>query len=373
MTVKITPLDHTGEVVELSKGSNLFEKQVLPWGKFNYRGKTFEITHEWADQAIKAFEEKAFDQTVVALADENNSHDVDERPDRFGGEVVKFVKRPTGFNAIVRLTNKVAGLVRDNKKLGVSVRFHSNFTREADGRSWPIAIDQILGTTNPRIMGMAPWKEIALSNVSDGESVEDSSEGEWNMPEKKEEKTTPVTGEGEGGANPTEDKITLTKDEYAKFQALLATNEATDDGDDDDDTDIDGVITQLEGDGVKQKQTVGLSADAKRVIQLSNEIARSNYERDALAWKQAGVPPAIVVLAAPVLSSYDEVNVVSLSNDGSTATVDARKVVRDILDGLKGTIKLSQEEGHVGRSTGAEQDEEFKSAYNNFLKSASQF
>lgn len=376
MTVKITPLDHAGEVVELSKGSNVFEKQVLPWGKFNYKGTSFEITPEWADHAIKAHEERAFDQAVFALADENNSHHVDERPDRFGGEVLKFVKRSTGLNAIIKLTNKTAGLVRENKKLGVSVRFHNGYIREADGRSWPVAIDQVLGTTNPRITGMAPWKQIALSNVSDGESVEDSSNGEWNMPEKKKEDATdPVTGEG-GNTSPTEDKVTLTKDEYEKFKAMLAANENNDDdGDDDGDTDIDDIITELEGDGVgtKQPAKVGLSAEAKRIIQLSNEIAKSNYERDALAWKQAGVPPAIVALAAPVLKSYDEVNVVTLSNDGKNKTVDARQVVREILDACKGTVKLSQEEGHVGRSTGAEQDEEFKAAYKNFLDEANQF
>jgi hypothetical protein len=383
VTVRITPLDQAGDAVELSQGTNLFEKQVLPFGKFNYKGDTFEITPDWADNAIRAFEDKAFDQTPFALADESNSHDVDHRPDRFGGEVLRFVKRPNGLNAILRLTNKVASMVRDNKKLGVSVRFREGYTRDADQKTWPVVIDQVLGTLKPRLTGMAPWKEIALSNLADGTEVADSSTGDWDMTkptEGKDQDKAPTTS-GPADNNNSEDKVTLTKTEYEQFQALLkgmgngtgngtptngGPNNAAD-STNDDDSDIDGILKELEGNEVK----VGLSAEAKRVIQLSNEVARSNYERDALSWKQAGVPPKLVELAAPVLSSYDEVKVVSLSDDGSTSAVDARKVVRAILDECKGTINLSVESGHSNR--GDEQDEEFKNAYKAILESANEF
>lgn len=387
MTVKVTPLNQS-DVVELSQGSNLFEKQILPWGSFNYKGNVYTITEDWADKAIKAFEDRAFDQTPFALADEYNSHDVDHRPDRFGGEVLRFIKRPTGFNAILRLTNKAAETVRNNKKLGVSVRFRENYQRDADQRSWPVVIDQVLGTLKPRLTGMTPWKEVMLSNLDDGTLVEDSSNGVWEM-------TKPVTGEkdndnsgapkntdenpGNSGTEKDNEKVTLNAAEYAAFKRLIGSSEGgagngssgnnvtsiTDINDDD------ALIDSLLSDDKKEKEPVGLSEDRKRIIALSNEVARSNFERDAQAWKLAGVPPAIIELAAPVLSSYDEIDVVTLSDDGTSKTIDARTVVRAILDECKGTVALADEEGHANR--GVQQDEEFTKAYQAFLSDVNQF
>lgn len=378
MTVKITPLDHVGEIVELSDGSNVFEKQVLPYGRFNYKGTTFEITPTWVDGAIKSFEDKAFDQTVFALADENNSHDVDNRPDRYGGEVVKFLKRPTGLNAVFKLTNKAASLVRENKKLGVSVRFHNGYTRESDGRSWPVAIDQVLGTLNPRITGMPPWKEVVLSNVANGVDVEDSSNGEWEMPE-------------ENQTDPTDSGVTLSKEEYAAFQALLAAKKGDDSESGDnsnvttppsgtDDAEVEAALIQLlkghkSGERKVTKDqlaTVGLSnttEDSPRVVELSQRLATSDYERDAVIWRNDGVPPRLIELARPVLTSYEPV--VSLSDDGKS--VDARTIVKAILDECKGTIVLSQEDGHAGRAPGSQQDAEFKKAYEHFIGQVTQF
>lgn len=385
MTVRITPLDQHGDVVELSAGTNLFEKQVLPFGRFHYKGDSFEITQQWVDNAIKAFEDKAFDQTPFALADENNSHDVDHRPDRFGGEVLKLVKRPTGLNAIMRLTDNVARMVRNNKKLGVSVRFREGYTRDADQKSWPVVIDQVLGTLKPRLTGMAPWREIVLSDLADGTDVADSSTGEWDM-------TNPASGDkdkdkapGSDNTSGNDDKVTLTKAEYEAFQKLIngsgngsgtpaptTGDSGTGNNVSDDDTDIDSLLNELEGKEVKQQpQPVGLSDEAKRIIKLSNEVARSNYERDAQAWKLAGVPPKMVELAAPVLGSYDEVKVVTLSDDGTSKSVDARAIVRAILDEARGTVALSAEDGHSNR--GGETDPEFDAAYKSLLEASNEF
>lgn len=348
MTVRITPLVHSGAVVELSAGTNIFEKEVLPYGKFGYRGDSFEITPEWVDKAIQSFEDRAFDQTVVALADEDNSHKVDKRPDRFGGEVIKFKKTPKGLSAVVQLTNKVADLVRDNKKLGVSVRFREGYTREADGKSWPVVIDQVLGTLDPRITGMEPWKEITLSNIANGTEIKDSSNEEWVMPE--DNKKTDEKTENEGN-------VTLTKEEYDAIKALLAKPAIEE--------------KKEEEEEKKEPVTVGLSNESSRVIELSQQVAYGRYERDAQTWKLAGVPPKIVELAAGVLASYDDVKVVSLSNDGTTKTVDAKSVVKAILDECKGMVELSNEQGHSGRDAGV--DEEFEAIRKAILNEANQF
>lgn len=365
MSIRITPLVNTGKTVELSKGSHIYEKQVLPYGKFGYKGDSFEITPEWVDNVIKAFQEKAFDQTVFALADENNSHDVDSRPDRFGGEVLNFKKTPTGLSAVFRLTNKSAELVDDtDKKLGVSVRFRENYHRDSDGKTWPVVIDQVLGTTDPRITGMEPWKEITLSNVatSDQTDVKDSSNEEWEMTAPKDDtnKNKP-TDDGT-------DKITLTKAEYDQFKLLLAAQAK----DAEDDSELDKLVDELENQDRKTKETapVGLSNEAKRVIELSHQVAYGRYERDALAWKQAGVPPRIVELAASVLASYEPVRTVSLSNGTETVT-DARDVIRAILEECKGTIDLSNEKGHSTR--GAQEDKEEEALRKIVMGQVSQF
>ena len=369
MTIRITPLTTSDRIVELSKGSNIFEKQIIPYGTFGYQGDKFTITPEWADNAINAFESRAFDQTVFALADENNSHSVDNRPDRFGGEVLKLKKTATGINAVFRLTNKAAQLVDDtNKKLGVSVRFHENYHRESDGKSWPVAIDQVLGTTDPKITGMEPWKAITLSNVApiDQNDIKDSSNEEWEMTKPIE---TPVDPKDTPKNGPDEDKVTLTKDEYADFKKLLAA-QASSDLDDNNDADLDKLVDELEKKEVKQP--VGLSNEAKRVIELSHQVALGRFERDALAWKQAGVPPKIIELAQPVLASYDEVRVVSLSN-GTPAISDAREVVKAILEECKGIVNLSNEQGHGLHDGGNKQDKEFDDLYKNILNQVEQF
>lgn len=363
-SIRITPLGHFGNTIELSAGTNIFEKQVLPYGKFNYQGDSFEITSEWVDNAIRAFDDKAFDQTVVALADENNSHNVDSRPDRFGGEVIKFKKTPEGLNAIVRLTNKTADLVREtDQKLGVSVRFRECYTREADGKTWPVVIDQVLGTLDPRITGMAPWKEITLSNTTKEDAVKDSSDGEWEM-------TKPT--ENDDKPNTELNKVTLTQDEYDALRALIKSPNANSSGTKAPNVDKNSTTetTKVDNPAPTAVTAVGLSNETSRIVELSHQVAYGRYERDALAWKQAGVPPRIIELAAPVLASYEAVKTVSLSN-GIATTVDAREVIRSILDECKGTIDLSQEAGHTMR--GSDQDKEFDKLYKSVLAQVTQF
>jgi len=216
---------------------------------------------------------------------------------------------------------------------------------------------------------MEPWKAITLSNVaqSDQNDIKDSSNEEWEMTKPIDDKVVDPKDAPKNG--PDEDKVTLTKDEYAAFQKLLAA-QASSASDDDNDADLDKLVDELEKKEVKQP--VGLSNEAKRVIELSHQVAFGRFERDALAWKQAGVPPRIIELAQPVLSSYDEVRVVSLSN-GTPAISDAREVVKAILEECKGIVNLSNEQGHGLHDGGNKQDKEFDDLYKNILNQVEQF
>lgn len=368
MTVKLMPFDRSDEVIELSKGSNIFEKQVLPIGKFNYKGKELNITPDYIKEIVRAFDEKALDQTPFALADERNSHDVDDRPDRYGGEVLKFVPTPKGLKAVYKLTDKSAEMVRQNPKLGVSARIHEGYER-IDGRSWPVVVDQVLGTLNPKVTGLEPWKEIKLSNLQDKDNVEDYSNGDWKSMGTQDDKNKKPEDE---------EKVTLTKEEYDQFKKLLATKSTDSDDDDDVDDDDDDLnyseedlkkaLEELEKEGEPAKLS---NEQNSKVIQLSREVAEGRFERDALAWKQAGVPPKLIELARPVLSSYEEVNVIQLSN-GREKTIDAREVVKKILDETRGTVDLSNEEGHSNRDQSGE-NQEFEQLRKGLLDEVNQF
>lgn len=327
MTVRITPL-HQGDMVELSGKKNTFRRQILPFGRFNYKGREYNITPEWADNAIQAFKDRAVAQTWFHLADERNSHKVDNRPDRYGGEVAELVKTDNGLEGVYTLTDKVAGLVRENPKLGVSARFTENYMREADNKRFPVVIDQVLGTLNPKIINDDMWREVTLSEVAENETVEDSSGEEWNV--------TAPNGQKEG-------TVPVNKEEYNELLAYVKAKRA-------EDAELEKLLGTSDS-GSKETKTepekVGLSNEAStRIAKLSQEVADSRFDRDALEWKQAGVPPHIVELARPVLSSYEDVNVVTLSQDGATQTSDAKLQMRKILDELKGTVKLSNERGH---------------------------
>lgn len=365
MTVKLMPFDTSGEVVELSQGSNIFEKQILPIGEFKYtdqNGNTrdLNITQDYVKEIVRAFEEKALDQTPFALADERNSHNVDERPDRYGGEVLKLISKPQGLSAIYRLTDKAASMVRENRKLGVSARIKEDYSR-IDGQSWPVVIDQVLGTLNPKMTGMSPWKEVKLSNIEEGESVEDYTNNDWNK-----SMTKPDEGE----------KVTLTKEEYDQFKSLLAKGkeEAPHKEDEDDDLeysdeDLDKALTDLDK---EEKETTKLSNENdSKVVKLSREVAEGRFERDSLAWRQAGVPPKLIELARPVLSSYDSINVVELSN-GKEKNVDARDILKNMLNEMKGTVDLSNEDGHSNRDSTGE-DEEYKQITKGLLDELNSF
>lgn len=334
MTVKITPL-HQADMVQLSEGVNVFERQILPFGKFNYQGVEFDINDKWADDAIKAFEDRAVAQTWFHLADENNSHNVDNRPDRYGGEVVRLKKTKSGLSGVYKLTDKASAIVRENPKLGVSARFRTNYEREADGKKWPIVIDQVLGTLNPKIINSDTWKAVTLSELAENETVEDSSDEEWQVPDDNKN----------GKTVKPDENVSVPKAELEELMSFVRSKRAEEDE----------LAKLFDKKPADDKVTVGLSEeDQTKITTLSNqvrlsrqEVADARFEKDAESWKRAGVPPRLVELAKPVLSSYDEVNVVTLSEDGSTVTTDARSSLRQVLDELRGTVALSGETGHA--------------------------
>jgi hypothetical protein len=338
-------------MVDLSGGKRkLYRKQVLRKGSIQYKGQQINFDDAYLDDLVKSFKDLAYDQVPFQLATADNKHN--ELPERYAGEVVGLEKTGEGLDALVELSDDAAALIQRNPKLGVSARIVEGLAH-SDGRAYPRAMRHVLGTLDPRVTKMAPWREeVSLSNeVEDtwdltAEKVTDLKDmGEGAKP------TPPVqTGNGIVGEKPK--VVELTAEEEAAVTAAVAevlkevemSNEAGDGQESEENKTLDLVRAQNE-------------AHLSRIEQLELTLAKERFDREATSLVRDGVPPAIVELARPLLS-LPQAPVIDLSNDGSK-TVDVGDVVRKMLDQCKGYVELSAERGSFG---GAESPEDEASA-----------
>jgi len=154
-----TPLDHGAA---LALGNKIWRKQVLKAGPLHYLGGTFDITDDYLDQVVKAFDAKAIPRVPFQLADASNSHTED--PLRRFGTVTALHRTPDGLDAVIELDDEAARLVEKDPEFGVSVLIkHDRVTGE--GAKFPAVLAHVLGTTDPVLTQLAPWQpELAASN-----------------------------------------------------------------------------------------------------------------------------------------------------------------------------------------------------------------
>ncbi|UTN93017.1 hypothetical protein SEA_MARKY_14 [Streptomyces phage Marky] len=351
--VFLTPTNEGG-AIELSR--TLYRKKILPMGTINYKGRKIAFDKQYLTDLAAAFHDSAYDQVPFMLADKDNAHTMD--PERFRGEIKGVEVAEDGLWGTFDLSADAAALVKANPKLGVSARIVEGYDR-ADGKSYPRAMQHVLGTLDPRLPGLGAWTEVALSGYDSSDEVLDLTAAEF---------------EGEGTVAKTDDAETidgLTREEY---EALLASLDLEDENPDGDESDEDG--DEDEGDENEGAGRVPAGASlsngpAKTAIDLANEqIAELKRQRAEDAFKSAkadyvrkGVPPALVELARPVLEAPDGF-VLDFSNGVEEKKVDAAHIVRQMLDSASGYIALAQERGHnvdfanEGKENEADEDAE---------------
>jgi hypothetical protein len=325
-------------------GKIAFWKQILPKKQIHYTAKD-------GSRRLLNFDEKylhdlatskAVDKIGFLLADVDNRHTMD--PERWRGEVAELAVRDDGLYGKIVFPNKEAAkAVLDNPDLGVSARIREGVPK-SDGSVIPRGIVHVLGTLDPQVTGMSGWQTADLSST-EGDLFDLTSETYEDG----------VMGTKKSVADYTEAEIeAMNEDELNEF--LAAAVEEFDEGilglndDDTDDTDDDG-------DPAKEKEPeMALSNEVTEQIDLANasarealrQLAETRWETERENYLNAGVPPAALDLAAPVLNRPDEF-VVDLSvTDGVDAEVGVGKIVRGLLDSLKGTVDLSVENGHSG-------------------------
>jgi hypothetical protein len=310
----LAPLDRQ-DAIELS--TTLWRKQLLPRGSIEYKGRKINFDNQYLTDLAAAFRGQAFDQVAFLLAKDDNSHTMD--PERFRGEVKGVEVTDSGLDVLLDLTPDAADLVRSNPKLGVSARIIEGLER-ADGAKFPRAIQHVLGTLDPRVTGMASWQEVSLS-----EEVVDTVDITTEEVQMSQQTGTPVVVHDAPPPNtvpgaPSQEEL----------DALAQ------DADEDEEELVTAALSGSTG------TTIDL-ATSRRIESLELELAKQKFITEQRQWIDKGVPPAIVMLAKPILE-LPQTPVIDLSNHGGD-NIDVGKVLRDILHETEGFISLAQERG----------------------------
>jgi len=272
----------------------------------------------------------------------------------------------------MNLSEDGAKMVRDNPKLGVSMRIRE---RPSPGystpRKWP-AIEHVAATFRPVIDGMDGWESFSDLSTRYGSTVVDLTAANYT------EIHTDVATET---APLTDEEVEQLKAlDAAEVRGLLSTDEPADEQEPTDedrrslmqrlfgrdkptDAEINAELqTLVEQDGAEEtdKETdqeplaanlstadrSALDLAQKRVSTVEATLAKERADREASAYIRSGVPKSLVDLARPALESPEGVKI-DLSTGGST---DACSIIRSILDENKGTIDFSE----VGSSEDAD-------------------
>lgn len=348
-------------------GPRLFRKQLLPLDKpIAYKGKTLKFDRAYLEQVAKNFNAGAYDQVPAVLADDDNLHN--ENPENFRGAVKAVEVDEDGLDVVVEMTDKGAELVADNPLLGVSARLVPDVTH-GDGERFENVLRHVCLTLKPKTngTGISPWETVSTGSVlSDSHTSSqtlDFSDAVYpdqmadknfttdhldKLNELPEDQRAQVTALLDGKAEPA--KEPEVKDDGKKTVAdfmrgiLGKKAEKLDDA-----TLEEGFASFQTPEKTEAPEPVALSDDDQRRIDLAEETARNADSRVAAAeWKSerlelasAGVPPAMLDLAEPVLKSGQKVTI-DLSDDSKA---DAAEVIRNLLGAAKGTVDLSDAKG----------------------------
>lgn len=345
-----------------------FWKQVLPMGKIHYTTKsgkrsTLNFDKQYLTDLATAFDSKVLDQTPFVLADKDNAHTM--QPEHFRGEIAEVRlanegEKPGLYAKIKFASKEAAKAVLDNPGLGVSARIREGLER-SDGSFVKRAMIHVLGTLDPQVTGMTPWvPAVADLSFDPSDNILDLSDETY--------EGAPVAKKTEAGVPDieavTDEQIdAMTEEELDAFLTEYAP----------------GILAEIEAEGTEPDPIVpavepvkelepALSATQTKDIELANATAVAANARAEAAMRKmadaefkayrseaiaAGVPPHVLDLAEPVLNRPEDM-IVDLSTSGEE-DVNAGDIVRQLVEGYKGTVDLSTESGHYG-SIGSDED-----------------
>lgn len=335
-TEYLTPFDQGEARVDLA--NKKFRKQILAKATIRYddhgQSRVIKFDDAYLRELADNFNNGAMDQVPFQLADHANRHTDD--PERTRGELVGVEVTPDGLDGIFSLTDEGVKVIESNPKLAVSARIAPPRTR-ADGKKVGKHLMHVLGTLDPRLNGMRPWQAVELANPADVtvDLTEATVQPELpTQPETTED--TPSEPSEPAGEPVSPHDPDIEEDEDKAAQRALATamkQEVT-----------------MTAPAAHQDATEALELANQRIAELTErqasteaQLAAERFDRERTALIQDGVPPAMVDLAAPLLS-LPHPPVLELANSDR---IDVPKLVRDLLAQAKGFVELHAERGHT--------------------------
>lgn len=347
----LTPVNRSAKLAVVDLATRRFQKQILPKTEINYSGRTITFDDTYLGNLVDGFRKRAFDQTPFQLADASNTHTND--PERTRGQMVDVVLTADGIDGVFDLTDEGVKVIEANPGLGVSARIIEGLER-ADGSKFTAAIQHVLGTLDPRIVGMKPWQAVGLSNDNaavtetiDLSAVVLTTGQEETMTTKEK---TPVvvslTAEQRDalaagatleltapepevpGVTPAP-KETETKP-VEKADEVVEDEDDTEppDEDDDDEDDKPVALTAAAARAVELANAAATTASAQ-VLELTRAHRMEKVEREIDKLRHRGLAPALVDLARPLLEMPSQA--IELAN-GTDKVVDPGVVARALLD-----------------------------------------
>jgi hypothetical protein len=346
--ILLTPTDRDAHVA-LSK--TVFRKKILPMGSIDYKGRKINFDRAYLTDLATAYQDGAYDQVPFMLADKDNAHTMD--PARFRGECKGVEVGDDGLYGTFELSADAAQMVKDNPKLGVSARIVEGYNR-SDGKSYPRAMQHVLGTLDPRIPGLGAWTEVSLSGYDASTQVLDLTQAAY---------------EGAPTVAQTEDETVdgLTDEEYQAMLAALGLDPEDGETEDEPDETEDETVAAAETETVTEPVVATLSNADRTALELAHSeiatlkatAAEDRFKAEKSAYVAQGVPPALVELARPVLTAPDGFTIDLSNGNGNGSKVDAAAILRQMLDASRGYIELARERGHsVDFSTETSKDED---------------
>jgi len=353
-----------------TRGPRLFRKQILKPEKIDYKGRRLNFDHTYLSSLVDAFNQGAYDQVPLQLANDANQHNED--PKNFAGEVKGLELADDGLYGLIELTDDGARLVRDNPRLGVSARIVEDLAK-SDGRAFPRAIRHVLATLDPVVTGLKGWEtaEVSLSaDLTDVPVIDLTETGSDNN--RKESGMDPAKiREALGLAADASDEDVTAKLAEAGFTPKPAPS-SNDDSNTDDDAKLEAALRELLDD--KESAGAALSAEQQAAIDLANsraeeaqatartlatQLAQQSFASYKTELVGKGVPPVLVDLAAPVLS-LPGTTVIDLSNDGGEK-VDVTAILRSVLEHPSvRTVDLSNPRGYEGNDQESDDDKKIQ-------------
>lgn len=339
-----TPVSRAQGTVDLA--NRTFRKQILPLTEINYKGRKIKFDRRYLADLAQAFKDKAFPQTPFQLADAENRHTND--PERTRGQMIGVELTADGLDGIFELTEDGVKVIEANPGLGVSARIIENYER-ADKRTWPRAMQHVLGTLDPRVSWKSkPWEAVQLSTDEAVTEMVDLSTETFGGEEKSMTEKKMVTIELS-----EEDAGILTQvieDQRAAAKLAEGTEPPEPEEAEGDEVEGEGDDEDDEGDeGDEQPAPVGLSRDeaaavelarataatsASQVLELTNKLRQAEVDREIDRYRTAGLAPAIIEAARPLLELAPQA--IELSNG---TTLDPGEQARKLLSSM---LELAQ-------------------------------